>query len=155
VYSWILGRLSSATWGDVRLVLPYVIVSTVVLLLHRRLLDVMRVGDDEALALGVNVRRVRLVVVLAATLGTASVVAVSGLIGFVGIIVPHAVRLLAGTSYRRVLPLSVLIGAAFLVAADIPSRVLANPAETPIGVVTAFFGAPFFLLLLRTRQTSQ
>jgi iron complex transport system permease protein len=155
VYSWILGRLSSATWGDVRLVLPYVIVSTVVLLLHRRLLDVMRVGDDEALALGVNVRRVRLVVVLAATLGTASVVAVSGLIGFVGIIVPHAVRLLAGASYRRVLPLSVLLGAAFLVAADIPSRVLANPAETPIGVVTAFFGAPFFLLLLRTRQTSQ
>lgn len=155
VYSWILGRLSSATWGDVRLVLPYVVASTVVLLLHRRLLDVMRVGDDEALALGVNVRRVRLVVVLAATLGTASVVAVSGLIGFVGIIVPHAVRLLAGASYRRVLPLSVLLGAAFLVAADIPSRVLANPAETPIGVVTAFFGAPFFLLLLRTRQTSQ
>lgn len=155
VYSWILGRFSSATWGDVRLVLPYVVASTVVLLLHRRLLDVMRVGDDEALALGVNVRRVRLVVVLAATLGTASVVAVSGLIGFVGIIVPHAVRLLAGASYRRVLPLSVLLGAAFLVAADIPSRVLANPAETPIGVVTAFFGAPFFLLLLRTRQTSQ
>jgi len=155
VYSWILGRLSSATWGDVRLMLPYVVASTVVWLLHRRLLDVMRVGDDEALALGVNVRRVRLVVVLAATLGTASVVAVSGLIGFVGIIVPHAVRLLAGASYRRVLPLSVLLGAAFLVAADIPSRVLANPAETPIGVVTAFFGAPFFLLLLRTRQTSQ
>ena len=155
IQTFILGRLSSATWGDVRLVLPYVIASTVVLLLHRRLLDVMRVGDDEALALGVNVRRVRLVVVLAATLGTASVVAVSGLIGFVGIIVPHAVRLLAGASYRRVLPLSVLLGAAFLVAADIPSRVLANPAETPIGVVTAFFGAPFFLLLLRTRQTSQ
>ena len=154
VYTWILGRLSSATWGDVRLVLPYVVASTVVLLLHRRLLDVMRVGDDEALALGANVRRVRLVVVLAATLGTAAVVAVSGLIGFVGIIVPHAVRLLAGASYRLVLPLSVLIGGSFLVLADIPSRVLADPAETPIGVVTAFFGAPFFLLLLRTRETS-
>jgi iron complex transport system permease protein len=98
----------------VQLVLPYVVVSTVVvLLLHRRLLDVMRVGEDEALALGVNVRRVRLVVVLAAILGTASVVAVSGLIGFVGIIVPHAVRLIAGASYRKVLPLSVLLGAAF------------------------------------------
>lgn len=155
VYSWILGRLSSATWGDVRLILPYVVLSTGVLLMHRRLLDVLRVGDDEASALGTNVRRVRLIVVLAATLGTSAVVAVSGLIGFVGIIVPHAVRLLAGASYRVVLPLSVLLGAAFLVFADIPSRVLANPAETPIGVVTAFFGAPFFLFLLRTRNSSK
>lgn len=155
VYSWILGRLSSATWADVRLVLPYISVSLVVLLMHRRLLDVMRIGDDEATALGTNVRRVRLIVVLAATLGTAAAVAVSGLIGFVGIIVPHAVRLLAGASYKKVLPLSILLGAAFLVAADIPSRVLADPAETPIGIVTAFFGAPFFLMLLRTRDTSR
>jgi len=120
VYSWILGRLSSATWGDVRLVIPYVVLSTIALLLHRRLLDVLRVGDDEAAALGVNVSRVRLVVVVAATLGTASVVAVSGLIGFVGIIVPHAVRLIVGTSYRVVLPVSLLFGAAFLILADIP-----------------------------------
>lgn len=155
VYSWILGRLSSATWADVRLVLPYISISLVVLLMHRRLLDVMRIGDEEATALGTNVRRVRLIVVLAATLGTAAAVAVSGLIGFVGIIVPHAVRLLAGASYKKVLPLSILLGAAFLVAADIPSRVLADPAETPIGIVTAFFGAPFFLMLLRTRDTSR
>jgi len=155
VYSWILGRLSSATWGDVRLVLPYVVFSTVVLLLHRRLLDVLRVGDEEAAALGVNVSRVRLAVVIAATLGTASVVAVSGLIGFVGIIVPHAVRLVVGTSYRLVLPISLLFGAAFLILADIPGRVLDNPAETPIGVVTAFLGAPFFLLILRTRKNER
>ena len=155
VYAWILGRLSSATWGDVRLVLPYVVVSTVVLLMHRRLLDVLRVGDDEAAALGANIRRVRLIVVAAATLGTAAVVAVSGLIGFVGIIVPHAVRLVVGASYRKVLPLSVLLGGAFLVLVDIPSRVMSDPAEIPIGVVTAFFGAPFFLLLLRTRETAQ
>jgi iron complex transport system permease protein len=155
VYSWILGRLSSATWSDVRLVLPYVVFSTVVLLLHRRLLDVLRVGDEEAAALGVNVSRVRLAVVIAATLGTASVVAVSGLIGFVGIIVPHAVRLIVGTSYRLVLPISLLFGAAFLILADIPGRVLDNPAETPIGVVTAFLGAPFFLLILRTRKNER
>lgn len=152
VYSWILGRLSSATWGDVRLVLPYVVVSSVVLFLHRRLLDIMRVGDDEATALGASVNRVRIVVVIAATLGTSAVVAVSGLIGFVGIIVPHAVRLLAGASYRVIVPLSLLMGASFLIIADIPGRVLQNPSETPIGVVTAFLGAPFFLLLLRTRQ---
>ena len=155
VYSWILGRLSSATWSDVRLVIPYVVLSTIALLLHRRLLDVLRVGDDEASALGVNVSRVRLVVVIAATLGTASVVAVSGLIGFVGIIVPHAVRLIVGASYRVVLPVSLLFGAAFLILADIPGRVLDNPAETPIGVVTAFLGAPFFLLILRARKTAQ
>ena len=155
VYSWILGRLSTATWGDVRLVLPYVAASTVAMLLHRRLLDVLRVGEDEAAALGAHVRRIRLVVVLAATLGTAAVVAVSGLIAFVGIIVPHAVRLVVGPSYRRVLPASLLAGAAFLVLADVPSRVLADPAETPIGVVTAFLGAPFFLALLRAREVRQ
>ena len=155
VYSWILGRLSTATWSDVRLVVPYVVISTVALLLHRRLLDVLRVGDEEATALGVNVGRVRLVVVIAATLGTAAVVAVSGLIGFVGIIVPHAVRLLVGSSYRAVLPVSMLFGAAFLIVADIPGRILDNPAETPIGVVTAFLGAPFFLLILRTRQVNR
>jgi iron complex transport system permease protein len=155
VYSWILGRLSTATWGDVRLVVPYVVVSTVVLLMHRRLLDVLRVGDEEASALGADVRRIRLAVVVAATLGTAAVVAVSGLIGFVGIIVPHAVRLLVGSSYRLVLPLSMMLGAAFLIVADIPGRILDRPAETPIGVVTAFLGAPFFLLILRTRQASR
>lgn len=155
VYSWILGRLSSATWSDVRLVIPYVLASCVALLLHRRLLDVLRVGDEEAAALGVNVDRVRLVVVIAATLGTASVVAVSGLIGFVGIIVPHAIRLIVGSSYRMVMPLALTMGASFLIVADIPGRILDNPAETPIGVVTAFLGAPFFLLILRTRQAQR
>ncbi len=152
VYGWILGRLSTATWGDVRLVTPYVACSAIVLLLHRRHLDVLRVGDDEAAALGTQVRRVRLAVVIAATMGTAAVVSVSGLIGFVGIVVPHLVRLLAGASYRRLLPLSLVVGAAFLILADIPGRVLQDPAETPIGVVTAFFGAPFFILVLRTRR---
>lgn len=152
VYTWILGRLTNATWGDVRLVAPYVTVSCVVLWLHRRHLDALRVGDDEAIALGIPVARVRLVVVTAATLGTAAVVSVSGLIGFVGIIVPHIVRLLAGSSYRRVLPLTVLFGAAFLVACDIAGRLVAAPSELPIGVVTAFFGAPFFIVLLRTRR---
>ena len=155
VYSWILGRLTSATWGDVRLVLPYIVVSAITLLLYRRVIDVLRVGDDEARALGVNVNQVRIIVVLAATLGTSAAVAVSGLIGFVGIIVPHAVRLLMGSSNRIVLPLSMFAGAAFLIAADIPGRILTSPSETPIGVVTAFFGAPFFLFLLRMREARQ
>lgn len=154
VYSWILGRLSTATWGDVMIVLPYVVVSSVVLLRHRRLLDVLRVGDEEAAALGARVDRIRITVVVFATLGTSAVVAVSGLIGFVGIVVPHLIRLLFGTSYRRLLPLTVSLGAAFLIVADIPGRVLSDPAETPIGVVTAFLGAPFFIVVLRTRQAA-
>ncbi len=152
VYSWILGRLHTATWGDVRLVAPYVVVSVIVLMLHRRHLDLLRVGEDEAQALGGSVAHVRLVVVVAATLGTAAVVSVSGLIGFVGVVVPHVVRMVTGSSYRSVIPLSVLYGGAFLVLADIPGRILTDPAETPIGVVTALLGGPFFVYVLRTRQ---
>jgi iron complex transport system permease protein len=153
VYAWILGQLETSGWRDVAVVLPYVGVSWAVLLFHRRLLDVLAVGDEEASALGVNVARVRLVVLGAATLGTAAAVALSGLIAFVGIIVPHAIRLLAGTSYRVVLPLSLAFGAAFLVLADLLARTIIAPAELPIGVVTAFFGAPFFAVLLRTTRT--
>lgn len=152
VYDWILGRLATTGWDDVRLVLPYVLISAAAILLHRRALDVMAVGDDEAAALGLSVGRTRLIVVAAATLATAAAVAVAGLIGFVGIIVPHAVRLVAGTSYRRLLPLSALFGGAFLVLADIVARTALSPAEVPIGVVTAFLGAPFFVLVLRTSR---
>jgi iron complex transport system permease protein len=154
VFQWILGRLSGATWADVRLVVPYVTLSCVVLMLHRRHLDVFRVGDEEATTLGVSVARTRLVIVVAATLGTAAVVSVSGLIGFVGLVVPHVIRLMAGAGYRRLLPLSLMGGAAFLILADVPGRMLTSPAETPIGVVTAFIGAPFFIYLLRTRRVA-
>lgn len=155
VFQWILGRLSGATWADNLLILPYVVISCIVLILHRRHLDVFRVGDDEAATLGVSVGRTRMVIVIAATLGTAAVVSVSGLIGFVGLIVPHAIRLIAGSGYRRLLPLSLMGGAAFLILADVPGRMLMSPAETPIGVVTAFIGAPFFVYLLRTRPIAQ
>ncbi len=155
VYNWILGRLSTASWSDVHLVLPYVVFSSAVLLFHRRHLDLLRVGDDEAITLGLPVLRVRRVVVIAATLGTAAVVEVSGLIGFVGLVVPHIVRLLSGASYRRLMPLTVAFGAVFLILADIPGRTLTAPSELPIGVVTAFVGAPFFIVLLRTREIAK
>jgi iron complex transport system permease protein len=155
VYTWILGQLTTASWREVTLVLPYLVVCGTVILLHRRLLDVLSVGDEEAASLGVETQRVRLLIVIAASLGTAAAVAVSGLIGFVGVIVPHAVRLIFGASYRLVIPLSILFGAAFLCLADLLARTLASPAEIPIGVITAFFGAPFFIVVLRTsRRTS-
>jgi iron complex transport system permease protein len=152
LYSWLLGRLSTTGWSEVRTAAPYAVASGVVILLHRRLLDVMALDDQETASLGVDPSRVRVWVVLAATLGTAAAVAVSGLIAFVGIIVPHTVRLLFGVSYRRVLPLSCLLGGAFLVAADVAARTVVAPAELPIGVVTAFVGAPFFLLVLRLNR---
>lgn len=152
VYSWLLGGFDGADWSDVVLIAPYVAVSAAVLLLHRRLLDVLSLGDDEAASLGLDVRRVRLVIVIAATAGTAAAVAVSGLIGFVGIIVPHTVRLLVSTSYRAVVPLSLIVGAGFLVLADVIARTIMSPAELPIGVVTAFVGAPFFAVVLRSSR---
>lgn len=152
VYSWILGRLVTVGWGEVVELLPYAVVATLVLVLSRRLLDVLSIGDEEAGALGINVPRVRAVIVIAATLATAAAVSVSGLIGFVGIIVPHTIRLLFGWSYRVIVPLSILFGAAFLMLADVAARTLVAPAELPIGVVTAFFGAPFFLVVLRTMR---
>jgi iron complex transport system permease protein len=155
IYGWILGGLSGATWSQVWLIVPYVVVSAVALLAHRRLLDVLRVGETEAGTLGINVSRLRLIVVIAATLGTAAAVSVSGLIGFVGIIVPHAVRLTAGPTYRIVLPVSMIGGAAFLVLADIAARTIQPDTEVPIGVITAAVGAPFFLFVLRSRRARQ
>jgi iron complex transport system permease protein len=154
VYSWLLGRLSAATWTEVAVLAPYVAATCAVLVASRRVLDVLAVGDDEATTLGIPVARARIVIVIAATLGTAAAVSVSGLIAFVGIIVPHTVRLLVGRSYRIILPLSVLFGAGFLVLADLLARTLMQPSEIPIGVVTAFFGAPFFLIVLRTSRTA-
>jgi iron complex transport system permease protein len=152
VYTWILGRLGTTGWDDVRLALPSVVLAVTTLWVVRRLLDVIEVGDVEAQSLGLHVTRLRLVVVLAASLATAAAVAVAGLIGFVGIIVPHTVRLLVGGSYRSVLPLSVLFGASFLIVVDLLARTVVAPAEIPIGVVTALVGAPFFVAVLRRNR---
>jgi iron complex transport system permease protein len=152
VYGWILGSLATAGWSEVTLVFPYVVVSLGVVLAGRRLMDVLAVGDVEASSLGVDPTRIRFVLVIFATLGTAAVVAVSGLIGFVGIIVPHTVRLLTNASYRIIVPLSMLLGGAFLVLADVLARTVQAPFEVPIGVITAFFGAPFFAVVLRTSK---
>ena len=152
VYTWILGSIPSSGWGEVVLILPYVLSASALILAHRRVVDVLSLGDDEAASLGVDVRRVRLVLVVAATIGTAAAVAVCGLIGFVGIIVPHAIRMLSGTGYRALLPLSLIAGAGFLVLADVIARTALAPAEIPLGIVTAFFGAPFFALVLRTTR---
>jgi iron complex transport system permease protein len=148
VYAWILGGLTTAGWGEVRLVLPYVLISFFVLIVLSRALDVMAVGDEEARSLGVSPARVRIAVVLFASLATAAAVSVAGLIGFVGLIVPHAVRALVGQKSRTVLIVSFFIGSAFLVGADAVARTVISPAELPVGVITAFVGAPVFAAIL-------
>jgi iron complex transport system permease protein len=152
VYIWLLGSLASANWSSVELVLPYVFVCVAICVAAGRALDVMSVGEDESRSLGVPVHRVRFIVVAASSLGTAAIVSAVGLIGFVGIIVPHIVRLLVGTSYRRILPISVAFGAAFLVFADTIARTVIAPSELPLGVVTALVGAPVFVLILSLRK---
>jgi iron complex transport system permease protein len=153
IYSFILGGISTASWHDVALASPYVVVAVIVVLMHARVLDVLALGDVEAASLGVDVRRTRLIVVIAATVGTAAVVSVSGLIGFVGIIVPHCVRLVLRTGSMRVLlPLSLVLGGAFLVLCDLAARTVEAPAELPIGIITAFLGAPFFAVVLRSAR---
>ncbi len=152
VYRWLLGSLDSATWSEVTLILPYVIICVAICVSAGRALDVLSVGDVESRALGLPVRRVRLVVVIVSSLGTAAVVSVVGLIGFVGIIVPHLIRLVVGTSYRRILPVCVTFGAAFLIVADTVARSSLSGGEIPIGVVTALVGAPVFVLVLNVSR---
>ncbi|MCP3016105.1 iron ABC transporter permease [Nocardiopsis dassonvillei] len=152
IFAWLLGGLGRGGWDDVRLVAPYAVVGLVVLLASGYLLDMLALGDDKAVSLGLNPAAVRIVVIGAASLATAAAVSVSGLIGFVGIVVPHVVRRLVGSNYRAILPVTVLLGGAFLVLVDIVARTLIAPAELPIGVVTAFLGAPFFVLILRTTR---
>jgi iron complex transport system permease protein len=152
VYGWLLGRLSTVGWAEVRIVLPILAVTAAVLVLTSGAIDVLAVGDEEATTLGIRPGPTRALILAVASLATATAVAVSGLIGFVGLIVPHGVRLIAGTRNRRVIPLSMLFGAAFLALADLVARTVQAPAELPIGVITAFVGAPAFLLILRSQQ---
>jgi len=149
---WLLGGLSLAEWSEVYVVLPCVALGGILIWAYARSLNVMQLDEEQAQQLGINVERVKLVLLSAATLVTTSAVAFTGLIGFVGIIVPHAVRLVWGPDHRFLLPLSALGGAIFLILADTVAHTVLAPQEIPVGVVTAFCGAPFFLYLLRRRK---
>lgn len=154
LYFWMLGSFSGRTWEDVTLALPYLLTGLTLLFFQLRHLNVLQLGSDRARGLGVDTLRVQRLLIVGASLVTASVVAVCGMIGFVGLVVPHVTRLLVGPDLRRVLPASCLLGAILLVVADLASRTLWAPAEMPVGVLTALLGAPFFLYLIaRERRT--
>jgi len=146
---WMMGSLAGASWGNVTIVAAYTIPSALVLMGLARALNLMAVGEETASYLGIEVETVKKLAYGVASLITAAGVAVAGIIGFVGLIVPHALRLLVGSDQRVILPLSFLAGAAFLTLADVGARMLLDPTEIPIGVITAFLGVPLFLVLLR------
>ncbi|MCI2426104.1 iron chelate uptake ABC transporter family permease subunit [Candidatus Acetothermia bacterium] len=149
---WLMGGLSMSNWNEVRLIFPWIIIGIVVIWIHFRPLNVMQLDEDQAQQLGIKVERVKIILIIAATLITAVAVSFTGLIGFVGLIIPHAVRLIWGPDHRYLLPLSALVGSIFLILADAAAHGLIPPREIPVGVVTALCGAPFFLYLLRRKK---
>lgn len=149
---WLMGGLDSRTWNHVWILLPCVIIGLVIALIYSRDLDVLLLGEESALAVGADVEKIKRVIITSAALLTGGAVAVSGTIGFVGLVVPHVVRLLVGPKHRILLPAAALTGAAFLIITDIIARTILRPEEIRLGIITAVFGAPFFLYLLLRQQ---
>lgn len=152
---WMLGSLSGVRWSSVWLAVPISLLGLIVCLWHRRALDAFVFGVDSAAGLGIPVRRIQLLLISCAALVTAIMVSIVGSIGFVGLVIPHAVRLLSGTRHARLLPFSALCGALFLIAADILSRTLIAGQVIPVGVITALVGAPVFALILIDRRRAR
>ena len=147
--SWLLGGVSLIGWDVTLALIPYLAIGMTMLVLTGYSLNLLQFGDDQATQLGLNVRRAKFTIIVAASLVTAAAVSFAGIIGFVGLIVPHVVRIWWGVDYRRIIPLSILGGASALLLADVLSRIVIAPEELPVGIVTALAGAPFFLWVLR------
>lgn len=148
---WLLGSLASVTLGDVGAILPAMVLGLLPLVLFAWRMNLMSLGEEEARALGVETRLLRPLFIAAATLVTAAAVSVTGVIGWIGLIIPHVARLIVGPDFRRLLPASLLMGAGYLLAVDLVARTVA-PIEVPLGILTALIGAPFFLWLLATAK---
>ncbi len=152
VLSWLMGSFSLSNWQQVRLLLPYLLLGLAIIYVNARPLNVLQLDEEQAQQLGLNVEFTKLILVAAASLITAAAVSVSGIIGFVGLIVPHIVRLVWGPDHRFLLPMATIVGGIFMILADSLARTLLSPSELPVGVITALCGAPFFLYLLRQKK---
>ena len=152
IFFWLVGGLSLRTWSHVFLVLPYVIIGSAVIFFWSRDLNVILLGEEAAANLGIDVERVKKIVLVAASLITGAVVSVSGMIGFVGLIIPHGVRMIVGPDHRVLIPTSALVGGIYLIWIDSLARIIMAPVEVPVGIITAFLGAPFFIYLLRSKR---
>jgi len=152
IISWLLGSVSMRGWPYVQIILPFFIAGSVLLLLNGRELNAMSFGEERAKHIGVDVQKRKMLVLIAGSILTGSAVAVSGTIGFVGLVIPHLTRLLWGPDHRHLLPLSILTGGSFLILADLAARTIITPGELPIGVITAIIGAPVFAVILLNRR---
>jgi iron complex transport system permease protein len=151
---WIMGGFTYVEWGDVFSILPFIIVGVGVIYLHSRDLNLFVLGENEAQHLGVDIEKTKLILLFFSALVTAAAVSIGGLIGFTGLVIPHITRIVIGADHRILIPCSAIIAAAFMILCDCLARVVAAPAELPVGVVTAMFGGPFFIyLLLRKRKS--
>lgn len=152
IIGWLLGSVSMRGWGYIGIIIPFFVIGSFVLLMNAKELDAMSFGEERARHLGVNVGRRKMAVLIAGSLLTGSAVAVSGTIGFVGLVIPHLARMLWGPDHKHLLPLSMLVGSGFLILADLAARMIIQPSELPIGVITALIGAPVFAVILIGRR---
>jgi iron complex transport system permease protein len=149
---WMMGGLWNSNWSLFWMALPFVLVGCLILLVLAREMNLLMLGESQALNLGVNVRQVRFIILIASSLVTAAAVSVSGVIGFVGLIIPHTLRIIMGPDNKILLPASIVGGAVFMIVTDTIARTIISPEELPVGIITALVGAPFFLYLLRARK---
>ena len=152
--SWLLGGFQSAEWNQILILLFYLIPSWILMMAYSRTLNTLQLDEKMAKQLGVNIEKTKVIIICTATLTTAAAVAFSGIIGFVGLIAPHAVRLIWNNDYRTLIPTSALLGGSFMIIADLISRTIIAPSELPVGIITTLFGTPFFLYLLRKHNKS-
>ncbi|MBY0121194.1 iron ABC transporter permease [Bacillus sp. S/N-304-OC-R1] len=155
IIGWLLGSVSMRGWAYIKIILPFFIIGSAILLLNSHELNAMSFGEERAQHIGVNVQRRKMMILLAGSMLTGAAVAVSGTIGFVGLVIPHLTRLLWGPDHKHLLPLSILTGSGFLILADLIARTIISPTELPIGVITALIGAPVFAIILMNRRTER
>ncbi|MCP8310818.1 MAG: iron chelate uptake ABC transporter family permease subunit [Candidatus Methylarchaceae archaeon HK01M] len=149
---WLFGSFTLSSWDNVVVAMPFIIIGLIVIVIFSRQLNIMLLGEDEAQQLGVDIEKLKKIMLVVASLITAVAVSISGIIGFIGLIIPHIARILVGPDHRILVPSSALAGAIILVLCDTAARTIMDPVELPVGVFTAFFGVPFFLYLLRKKK---
>lgn len=145
---WTMGSVNAASWKDIGFMIPILIISIIIMIVYARDLNAMLLGDDNAKSIGINTERTKKVLLIVSSILVASMVSISGIIGFVGLIIPHAVRLTVGPNNKVLIPFSALVGAVFMVICDTLARTLVPPMELPVGAITAVFGSPYFIYLL-------
>lgn len=152
IIGWLLGSVSMRGWDYIKIIFPFFIIGSILLLINSQELNAMSFGEERAKHIGVNVQRRKMMILIAGSILTGSAVAVSGTIGFVGLVIPHLTRMLWGPDHKHLLPLSILTGGGFLILADLVARTIISPTELPIGVITAIIGAPVFAIILMNRR---